>query len=246
VGNEILHFLCYNEAMRLIPALFAFCLFSASAAGAVDIAALGKPLDNDMTPMRDRYVYFNQEANAKIVPVDRALLTSLEVEEWLRQRVADALTLTGAQYDQKTIATQRYFTPEGYAYYMSSLEAASLPSLLKEKGYNLSAIVIQKPEITGQGLRDITPADAPANTPRQMQYVWLAKVPATLSYEIGDQVNSYPAVIEVELVRIPLRDDGAQVAMNAWRFGSTEKAKIEEEPLVRGKKQRHTGSRFAF
>lgn len=234
--------------MRLILTLFVFCILSASTAAAVDISALGKPLDNDMTPMRDRYVYFNQEATAKGVPIDRAILGNVDVQEWLRQRVADSLMLTGEQYDQKTEDVKRYFTPEGYGYYVASLDAASLPSLLKEKNYTLSAIVMDKPEITGQGLRDITPAEAPADAPRQMQYVWLAKVPTMLSYTNGSQINSYNAFIEVELVRIPLREDGTQVAMNAWRFGAAEPVKKPKNNIIRPQAPaaRQSSSRFAF
>ncbi len=234
--------------MRLIPALFTFCLLSASAAGAVDIAALGKPLDNDLTPMRDRYVYFNQEANSRTVPIDRALLSGTEVEEWLRQCITDALSLTGDQYEQKTVLNQRYFTPTGYDYYISSLKEASLPVLLKEKGYSLSAVVVEKPDIFGQGLRDITPENS-ANGPKQLQYVWLAKVPAMLTYTNNVENISYRAVLEIELVRIPLREDGAKVGINSWRFGETKPIVIPENTLTAPPVEDtaiSSGSRFAF
>lgn len=234
--------------MRLIPALFAFCLFSASAAGAVDIAALGKPLDNDTTPMRDRYVYFNQEAIDKTVPVDRAILSVPDIEEWLRQHVTDALALNGQNYEQKTSANKAYFTPEGYGYYLNSLEEVSLPVLLKEQGYTLSAVVIDKPEITGHGLRDVTPEGSAADAVRKMQYVWLAKVPALVSYIKDTDVKSYNVVIETEIVRVPLRDDGTKVAINAWRFASSAPAVKPEDKLPVQKTYQYSGpkSRFAF
>ena len=234
--------------MRLIPALLTFFLLSASAAGAVDIQSLGKPLDNDTTPMVDRYVYLNQDAIDKGVPIDRAILSVADIEDWLRQNVTDALALNGTDYDKKMALSQSHFTAEGYGYYLNSLEAASLPTLLKEQGYTLSAVVIDRPEITGHGLRDVTPKGTPADAPKQMQYVWLAKVPTLISYIKGQDVKSYNVVIEAEIVRVPIRDDGTKIAINAWRFASSTVVQKPEDklPVQRTYEYAAPKSRFAF
>ncbi len=228
--------------------LAAFLTLLAGPAFAVDIAALGRPLDDDTKPMVDRYVYFNIEATDKNVSLDRAILSTQDIEEWLRQRITDALTLNGAQYDQKIITLKRFFTAPGYAAYVSSLEQASLPSLLKEKAYELSAVVVDRPEIVGQGLRDITPADNPPPN-KIYQYVWQARVPAILSYVHGSEILSYNTIIEVEVTRIPLTAEDSKVALNGWRFGESkpvEKPKDTTAAPVNDAVSVVPTSRFAF
>lgn len=228
--------------MRLL--LLLFCLLS-SAAFAVDIRSLGKPLDDDGTPMRDRYVYFNIEATGKNVPVDRAILSSTDIEDWLRQHITDALALNGEDYDGKTVTVKNYFTQVGYDAYIASLVSAALPQLLKEKNYALSAVVLDRPQIIMEGLRDLAPL-LPKEK-KQYQYVWQAKVPTLLSYTHGTEVLSYNALIEVEVVRVPLRDDGTKVALNAWRFGQStpvEKPKNTLAPAT--EESAMPNSRFAF
>ena len=228
------------------PLLCALILFSFPAF-AVDIKSLGKPLDDDTKPMLNRYVYFNIEATGKDVPLERAILSNADIEEWLRQHITDALTLTGATYDQKIVALKPYFTPAGYGAYIASLEQAALPSLLKEKAYGLSAVVMDRPDIAGQGLRDTTP-EAPKEN-KIYQYVWQVKVPALLSYTHGTESVSYNVTIETEVTRVPVTEDGVKVAINGWRFAETkqvEKPKDKPAESAPTAALAPSSSRFAF
>lgn len=216
-------------------------------AQAADIKSLGRPMDNDVTPLRDRYVYFYTEATDPNITLDRPILSSEEIEDWLRQHVAEALALNGTAYEQEIIAGKRYFTPKGYGEYIATLENAALPDLLKKENYIISAVVIDKPEIVVQGLRDITPAADPAKAPprKQYQYVWQAKVPTLLSYTKGQDVRSYNVVVELEVVRTQIQQDGNKIAINTWRFGEATEIK-KPENKTQAVRSYSRKSRFAF
>ena len=137
----------------------------------------------------------------------------------------------------------------------NSLNAASLPTLLQEQNYRLSAVVLDRPEITEQGLRDITPkppegAPQPVNVVPIYQYVWQVKIPTTLSYTRDQEILTYKINVESEVVRIPVREDGTKIALHVWRFVPIVEEKKEEKNLLPevGKQiqQTKSGSRFAF
>jgi hypothetical protein len=168
------------------------------------------PLADD-TPMYDRYVYFNESAVDKNVALSIPVLISEDVQEFLSQRIAELLALDGASYDQKILANRRYFTDTGYGQYVSSLETAQVPALLKQRRFSMSGVVLQRPDIIAQGLRDDSPA-AP--------YVWQLRVPVTLVYQNLDGSSDYRVYVNAEILRIPMRDDGTLVAINSWQFKS--------------------------
>jgi hypothetical protein len=199
---------------------------------AVDLKAIGQNLDNDTVPMLDRYVYFDEETVSKNVPIDLPVLSKQDIQTWLQQYVADALTLDGRNYDQKTLVNQKYFTTEGYSQYIKSLNVASLPTLLKQQYYHVSAVIPLSPEITQEGVRDTTPAvdriraeNANLPVPKNFIYVWQVTVPTILTYSVSGKDVRYNVDLEIELIRIPVREDGEKIAINAWRFGKSSVAK---------------------
>lgn len=193
--------------MRFLFALFLF-VPAIAAAQSADWKKPVMPLADD-TPMYDRYVYFNESTVGKNVPVNLPVLITPDITEFLSQRVAEVMTLDGRTYDQKIIQNRRYFTDTGYKQYVTGLESAQVPVLLKQRGFSMSGVVLQPPEITAQGLR----SDAPG-----AEYVWQLRVPVTLVYQNIDGSSDYRVTLRAELVRVPMQPDGTLVAINSWQF----------------------------
>ncbi len=195
--------------MRFV--LAALILFAPAAyAEGIDLMRLGRPLGGDDTPMRDRYVYFNESTVSKDVPVTTPVLLNADIAEWLSQRLAEIMTLDGPGYEQQVTVNRRYFTESGYKDYVAGLIASQVPKLLKEQRYRMSAVVLAPPEILAQGLRE--------NADKSHVYVWQVEAPATLVYQNFENSNSYKVRLKAEIVRIPMTEEGSLVALNRWQF----------------------------
>lgn len=201
-----------------------------AAAGKIDIRSLGKPIEDDTASMYDRYVYFDGNTVAKNVPLYHAVLTHLDIQDWLVSQVAQLLTLDGSTYQQQVTISQQAFTPKGYGAYRASLDGAQIPQLLTEQGYKLQSMAKGTPVITSEGVRRTS--DDPAD---RGVYTWQAELDATLTYIHAGEETAYPVVLVVELIRIPSREDGTLIAIDGWRFGQHEDAaaKEKERPLGR-------------
>lgn len=221
---------------------------------AIDILSLGKPIDNDLKEMKDRLVYLDADVADPSVALDRPIFSTSEIDEWVQQSVAEVLNLDGETYDSQTALSKRFFTEQGYTEYTASLISASLPVLLKEQGYALSAVVLQRPEITAQGLRDIAPkiqsAGAAQSAPSIFQYVWQVNVPVVLTYTKIQEIMTYDILVNTEIVRVLGRQDDQKIAMNIWRFQPIVKQEAEPKKnlLPSGNELpiKKSGSRFAF
>ena len=204
---------------RSLLALTAFT-FLASIANAqtVDWKSLGRPLDDDTKAMRDRYVYSQAETTTdKTVGVDKPVLSPEDVVVWLTPHISELYDLNSMNYDQKTIANQKYFTPKGYAEYIGSLNAAQLPAVVKQKRYSLAAVVPEPATVVAKGLRDEGDKTQPNPVP-QYVYVWEVDAPVTLVYRNPDMTDTknYKVTAKVELIRIPMKEDTTLVAINGW------------------------------
>jgi hypothetical protein len=196
------------KAMHFL--LAALLLFSPAVfAEEVDLMKLGRPVGDD-TPMMDRFVYFNETTVSKNVTLDKSVLPPEEAKDWLAQRVAEVMTLDGQSYIPKVTANKKYFTDEGYRQYAAALEGAQVRKLLIEQHYKMSAVVLQTPRLTASGLREVE-GQPPV-------YVWQMDVPVTLTYQNIDGSTNYTVYLSAEISRIPMREDGALVALNAWKF----------------------------
>jgi len=198
------------DVMRILLAALLF-LAPVAQAQEIDLMKLGRPLGgDDTTPMEDRFVYFNESTVSKDVPVTTPVLINSDIEEWLSQRIAEVMTLDGPGYEQRVTVNRRYFTATGYKDYVSNLVASQVPKLLKEQRYNMSAVVLQKPEILAQGLRE--------NEDKSYVYVWQEEAPVTLVYQNLESSNNYKVRLKAEIVRIPMTEDNSLVALNRWQF----------------------------
>ena len=200
---------------------FALLLAYSASAQAVDWKSLGKPLDDDTKAMTDRYVYSQAETTTdKNVGIDKPVLAPNDVAEWITQRIPELFALSAKDYDQKMVVSQIHFTPKGYGQYVKSLIAAQLPLVVKEKNFTLSAMVPDPPIVTAKGLRD--DADKTVTNPvPKMVYVWQLDTPVNLGYRspgLTFEVKTYKVLIKVDLVRIPMKEDGTLIAIDGWRL----------------------------
>ena len=175
---------------------------------------LGRPVADDAADMYDRYVFFDGNSAADNTPLHIPLLANPEIEDWITQAAADALTMSPQNYAARTKAAQRYFSPAGYADYGASLASTKLEQVLRTQNYTLTTIVAAKPIVHEQGEQDGV-------------YKWRLSVPLLMSYTDALQKSqSYKLQIKAEIVRIkPWRlnkKDTTQapqlVAINAWEI----------------------------
>jgi hypothetical protein len=199
--------------MRILTLISAFVLVSLNAY-AIDWKSIGKPVEDDTTAMEERYVHFDGNTTDKNVPLDKAVLDSPDIQEWLSQRVAEVMKLDGPKYEQQITVNKRHFTEQGYGNYLAALEAAQIPKLLKEQHYTMAAVLTNLPNVYAKGLREL-----PDNKGTFI-YVWRVEVPVTLNYQSINGSSNYKVYLQTELVRIPMREDGTLVAIDSWEFNA--------------------------
>lgn len=215
--------------MRFILPLL-FLLPSLSYAQTTDWKSLGKSLADDSKPMMDRYVYMNADATDKNIPTEKPVLSQNDVHEWLSLHLAQVLTLSGKNYDRQVYQNRLVFTPKGYGDYIVYLRNAHFEKFLKDNQYKLVSFVDGTPEILSEGLQ--------TDEGKPPYYRWQAKAILVLSYL--DYRNNPPAALfketdprkinnrlpiqaNIELVRIPVQENGTVVAINSLTFTEPEK-----------------------
>lgn len=210
----------------LVPLL---CLFAMPAlAQQTDWKAIGTPLDDSSySAFKDRYVYFDGNTTDKTIGLDIPVLSQQELAQWIKDNLAQILTLNDHQYNQQINATQTLFTPTGFADYVVYLEKAGMKKFLTTNNFKVAAFVEGTPDIKARGLRPGTSLNAPAI------YVWEATAQLVLSYlnyrnepppNLFPQkdkrviVNRFPVEVQMEIVRIPMQKNNNLVAINRIAF----------------------------
>lgn len=175
---------------------------------------LGRPVMDDADDMYDRYVFFDGNSAADNVPLHLPLLANPEIGDWITTAISDSLTMAPSNFELRTKAAQRYFTPAGYGEYKKSLANTKLEQVLRTQNFTLTTIVAGKPVVHEQGEQDAV-------------YKWRLTVPLLMTYtDVLKKGQSYKLQIKAEIVRIkPWRmnkKDTTQtpqmVAINAWEI----------------------------
>ena len=213
--------------MRIILCLFlllaspALAQTPAPTAPVADWKSLGKPLDDDSKSMMDRYVYMNTDASDKNIPLDRAVLSQRDIQEWINENLAQVLTLDGRNYDSQVYNSRLVFTPTGYADYILYLRNANFAKFLKDNQYKVTSFVQGSPAILSEGVQ--------TEAGKFPYYRWQAKAILILSYlDYRNQTpaalfkdvpkdkidNRLPIQANIELIRIPMQANGSVIAIN--------------------------------
>ena len=196
---------------------------------------LGKPMTDDSKQMKDRFVYMNAEATDTNISLARPVLSQIEINDWMNEHLSQILTLDGKAYDRQVYANRFVFTPTGYADYIVYLRSANFAKFLKENQYKVTSFVQGSPEILSEGIQS-----EPGKTG---VYRWQTKAILILSYldyrnetpaalfkgiEKSKIDNRLPIQANVELVRVPMQEDGSMVAINHLSFTAPDTAKPTE------------------
>lgn len=218
----------------VVPALLCLMagpVFAQNAAPNTDWKSLGRPVDDDSKAMMDRYVYFDDLTTDKGVPVYRPVMSQSDISDWVKVNLAQVLTFGARDFDAKIRSNAPLFTPQGYREYIAYLGSANMDKFLKDNTLKVAAYVDGIPSIENQGMREIASTDP--NAPKQYVYVWQVKAQLILSYlDYRNQPpailfpqadkrtinNRFPAVATMDIVRIPMREDGNLVAIDKIDF----------------------------
>lgn len=241
-------FRCSMAFALLFPASVALAQIS-------DWKLLGNPVDDDSVAMMDRYVYFDGNTTDKKIALDKPVLSHEEVQEWVKAHAGTIMTLDGTHYDRRIRNYARYFTPRGYADYVMYLEQANMGTFLKDHNLKILAYVDGTPEITESGLTGLpaTPPQGGTATAqdeaetgsatqpdRVLTYIWRAQARLVLSYlDYRNQPpsflfpqknratidNRFPVSVRMEIIRVPMQQDGSVIAINRIRFAKDDEQK---------------------
>lgn len=196
-----------------------------------DWDAIGRPASDDTKDMMDRFVYFNADATDVNVALDNPVLSPVEIREWIRANLSGVFTLNGQTFDSQIIRNRFNFTPRGYADYVTALRNSKIDTYLKENRYKLSALILEDPIIVAKGIRKSVDKDKKEIA----THVWQLETRIYLAYL--DYANEVPEVLQnkndpaldtntfsfdlkVELVRIPMQENGNLVAINTLLFNN--------------------------
>lgn len=194
-----------------------------------DWDAIGRPLGDDTKDMMDRFVYFNADATDVNVALDNPVLSPVEIREWIRANLSGVFALDGQTFDNQIIANRFFFTPRGYADYVTALRNSKIDTYLKENRYKLSALILEEPIITAKGVRKTIDK----NKKEIATHVWQLETRVYLAYldyanEVPEALqnkqdpslntNTFSFNMKVELVRIPMQKSGNLIAINMILF----------------------------
>lgn len=198
---------------------------------------LGTPVDDDSKSMLDRYVFFDDATTDKNVTLSKPVLSHQDMEEWIKSHLGQIMTLDGRRFDAQLNANGPLFTPRGFADYVMYLRDANMKKFLADNQFKVQAYVEGTPEITTHGLRDdnVMLREKDPSVAPKLTYVWQANVNIVLSYldysnrpppslfpqkDPAQIINRFPVKARVELVRIPMQQDGELIAINRVRFAT--------------------------
>lgn len=233
-----MHTVLTRSVFVALLCLAACCMTSVpSYAQEIDWKKLGNPVDDDSKSMMDRYVYFDDATTDKQVALSKPVISHQEMEEWIKSRLGQIMTLDGRLFDSQVSQNSGFFTPRGFADYMMYLRDANMKKFLADNQFKVIAYVDGIPEITTHGLRDENAAarEKDPSTPPKLIYVWQANATIVLSYldyanrappslfpekNPAQIINRFPVKARLEMVRIPMQEDGNLVAINRIRFST--------------------------
>lgn len=233
-NNAALSVLALCLAVFLSPVALAQ---STTARPATDWKKLGNPVDDDSKSMLDRYVYFDDATTDKNVVLSKPVISSHDMEEWLKSHLGQIMTLDGRHFDAQITQNGSLFTPRGFADYVMYLNDANMKKFLADNQLKVLAYVEGTPEITTHGLRDenaqLREKD-PSIEPK-LAYVWQANATVILSYldysnrpppslfpqkDPRQIMNRFPVKARIEITRVPMQEDGNLVGINRVRFST--------------------------
>ena len=126
-----------------------------------------------------------------IIPLDQPNLSQQAVIQWATQAAAAAYTFDFVNYRKNLQAASQFFTPSGWNYFISALQASRNLNTITEKKLVVSAVVTKAPVINWQG------------TLPDGAYGWRIEVPLTVSYQSPSVNTSTPLVVTMTIRRVP-------------------------------------------
>lgn len=198
---------------------------------------LGNPVDDDSKSMWDRYVYFDDATTDKQVALSKPVISILDMGEWIKSHLGQIMTLDGRLFDSQVSKNSLFFTPRGFADYVMYLRDANMKKFLADNQFKVIGYVDSIPEITTHGLRDenALAREKDPSLPPKLVYVWQANATIILSYldyanrpppslfperDPAKIINRFPVKARLEIMRIPMQEDGNLVAINRIRFST--------------------------
>lgn len=140
------------------------------------------------------FVYSPSNVETELFPLNEPNVTPSSLIKWATMAATSAYTLDFYQYQANIDALREFFTTDGYAKYLQSLDASdSLSRIISEKLIvsavaTDTAVILQEGELSGV-------------------YTWRLQIPLLLSYQ-GASESSVQKTIVVSLIitRVPTTD----------------------------------------
>jgi intracellular multiplication protein IcmL len=125
----------------------------------------------------------------ELAPLNIPYVTDDYIRQWVVQAVSAAYALDFKNYRMAINGMQKYFTPDGFENFKSSLGQGRLP-LIIQKNYVESIVIIGAPVIVRSG-------------PINDTYVWQVQMPGVISCSSGQEQTRSNVIVNLYVTRTP-------------------------------------------
>ena len=149
------------------------------------------------------YVTVAATADGRLVPLTQLsepIMTDASLKTWTVSAVTEAFTLGHHDWRMRLGAVRESFTDRGYESFVTSLEDSRFLERIRKKLQVSSAVAQGVPVVTGTRLYDD-------------RLIWAIEFPLLVTFEAGTRTFSQELVAEVLVMRVPLWEREAGIAI---------------------------------
>ncbi len=139
--------------------------------------------------------YFATTVNGRTIPLKASDLPTQSdpfILEWASIAATSAYTYNFVNYNKALLASSKFFTPEGWAQFLSQLDASNTLNAVMAKKLIVSAVTIGKPTLTKKGFLNGV-------------YAWGVQMQILVAYQSASEIPQQNYVVKMLIVRIPTR-----------------------------------------
>jgi hypothetical protein len=188
-------------------------LFGVFIYGGVSHTLVPKDIENDYVPFveEQQKVLTTQD---KALPLDQPNRSYIEMEEWVFNAVAKALSFTRANYDDVMLEMRNvYFSAEAFEEYVATLETANIRSIVQDSNNKTSAFIDGQMQLMSEGVAGD-------------RYSWLYDVPVTITYmpaskgayRTVDDANNVKVTVRLQVGRVYDAEDPFAIRIDSWKM----------------------------